>query len=130
MKAVPRISETEWEIMRVVWEHHPLTAAEVVERLAKRDPSWHPKTARTLLGRLVRKRAVRYEAQGRAYVYEPGMAESDCVAAESESFLERVFGGSLRPMLVHFAERQKLTREDLKELNDLLEEQTKPTKRR
>jgi BlaI family transcriptional regulator, penicillinase repressor len=121
MKGIPKISETEWEVMRVVWDHHPLTAAEVIQRLTEREPSWHPKTVRTLLGRLVHKRALKYEAQGRAYVYEPGVSESECIAAASESFLDRVFGGSLKPMLAHFVERQKLTREDLEELSDLLE---------
>src|SRR6266581_3207351 len=130
MKAIPKISETEWEVMRVVWDHHPLSAAEVIERLVQSDPSWHPKTVRTLLGRLVRKKALKYEAQGRSYVYEPEVSESECVAAASESFLERVFGGSLKPMLAHFVERQKLTREDLQELSDLLERgMEKPAKR-
>ncbi|MBM3882514.1 MAG: BlaI/MecI/CopY family transcriptional regulator [Verrucomicrobia bacterium] len=121
MKAVPKISETEWEIMRMLWAEHPLTAAEIIERLAARDPTWHPKTVRTFLARLVRKRALDYEAQGRAYVYEPRVNERDCVAAASASFLDRVFGGSLRPMLAHFVEERRLSRSDLAELRRLLD---------
>lgn len=122
MKFVPRISDTEWEIMRIIWMRHPLTANEVIERLAATDSGWHPKTARTLLARLVRKRALGYEARGRTYVYSPLVSEEDCVATASESFLDRVFGGSLKPMLAHFVERQKLTRKDLQELEKLLDE--------
>lgn len=122
MKVVPRISDTEWEVMRVIWAKHPLTANDVVERLSKADPRWHPKTARTLLARLVQKGALGYEAQGRTYVYSPLVSEADCVATASESFLDRVFGGSLTPMLAHFVERQKLTRKDLDELEKLLDE--------
>ena len=48
MKFVPRISDTEWEIMRIVWARGPITASEIIERLAAADASWHPKTARTL----------------------------------------------------------------------------------
>jgi len=110
--------------MRVIWDHRRLSAAQVTERLMKNDPSWHPKTVRTLLGRLLQKKALKYEAQGRAYLYEPAVSESECVASASESFLDRVFGGSLKPMLAHFVEQQKLTRKDLQELNDLLERGT------
>lgn len=130
MKFVPRISDTEWEIMRVIWLKHPLTANEVIEHLAAGGSGWHPKTARTLLARLVQKGALGYEARGRTYVYSPLVSEEDCVATASESFLDRVFGGSLKPMLAHFVERQKLTRKDLEELEKLLDENpvTKPRK--
>jgi BlaI family penicillinase repressor len=47
--------------------------------------------------------------------------ESECVAAASESFLDRVFGGSLKPMLAHFVERRKLSAAEVKELKELLE---------
>ena len=117
----PKISDTEWEVMRVVWAKHPITAAEIIERLVAADPSWHPKTARTLLARLVRKQALDYEPQGRLYVYEPLISEKECVAVASESFIARVFGGSLRPLLAHFVERQKLTSQDLEEVRRLLD---------
>jgi BlaI family transcriptional regulator, penicillinase repressor len=128
MKSVPRISETEWEVMRVVWAKHPIPANEIVQRLAEQDATWHPKTVRTLLARLVRKGALVYEAQGRTYVYEPRVREAECLAAASESFLERVFGGSLKPMLAHFVEQRRLTKQDLKELSDLLERKQKSHK--
>jgi BlaI family penicillinase repressor len=126
MKHVPKISDTEWEIMRVVWTQHPITAADIVAQLTARDPSWHPKTARTLLARLVEKKVLRYEERGRVYVYAPCVTEAECVAAASGSFVERVFGGSLKPMLVHFIEQRKLTRADLDELRKILDEQPKP----
>jgi BlaI family penicillinase repressor len=50
------------------------------------------------------------------------VSEEDCVHAESESFLQRLFGGSLKPLLVHYAKRQQLTAADLEELRKILEE--------
>jgi len=122
MKPTPRISETEWEIMRVVWARHPVTATEIIAKLIKQDATWHPKTARTLLARLVRKKVLGCELQGRAYVYEPRLSERECVNVASESFLDRVFGGSLMPMLAHFVEARRLTTKDLEDLRGLLEE--------
>lgn len=121
MKSTPRISDTEWEIMRIVWAQHPLSAAEIVARLAAADPTWHPKTARTLLARLVEKKALGYEARGRAYVYEPLVTEAECVAAASGSFVDRVFGGALKPMLAHFIGQRRLSRRELDELRAMLD---------
>lgn len=126
MKTAPRISETEWEVMRVVWDRHPITAAEVIERLVRQDATWHPKTARTLLARLVKKKALDYEPQGRLYVYEPRVSERDCVAAASDSFLGRVFGGSLKPMLVHFVQHRKPSRKEIDELKRILDGEDRP----
>lgn len=126
MKTAPRISETEWEVMRVVWDRHPITAAEIIERLVRQDATWHPKTVRTLLARLVKKKALDYEAQGRLYVYEPRVSERDCVAAASDSFLGRVFGGSLKPMLAHFVQHRKLSRKEIEELKRILDGEDRP----
>jgi BlaI family penicillinase repressor len=121
MKIPPRISDTEWEIMRVVWAHHPLTAAEIIARLSTGPDHWHPKTTRTLLARLVAKKALGVAPVGRAFAYTPLVKEADCMTAASESFLARVFGGSLRPMLAHLVESRKLTPGDLAELRAILD---------
>lgn len=124
-KFAPRISDAEWEVMRAVWNCHPATGNEIIERLSASSPAWHPKTVRTLLARLVRKKALHYKAEGRTYIYSPLVTEQEYVATVSDSFLGRVFGGSLRPMLVHFVEQEKLTKADLAELNKLLEKRSR-----
>lgn len=121
MKQVPSISETEWEIMEIVWRRGSASSQEIVEDLLAGDDTWHPKTAKTLLNRLVKKKALGFKKDGRAYTYRPLIKQEDCVGAESESFLDRVFGGSLKPMLAHFVEKRKLTRKELNELKALLE---------
>jgi BlaI family transcriptional regulator, penicillinase repressor len=130
MKKTPKISDTEWEIMRVVWAQHPISAADIIARLTASDSSWHPKTARTLLARLVEKKALDYEERGRAYVYEPLVTEQECIAAASGTFLERVFGGSLTPMLAHFITHRRLTRAELDELRLLLDAPKSPGKKK
>lgn len=132
MKTTPRISDTEWEIMRVVWMKYPLTANEIIAQLIATDPSWHPKTVRTLLARLVDKQALGYAASGREYVYSPLVSEQESLTTASESFLARCFGGSLKPMLAHFVGQQRLTKKEVEELrnllNDAAEGQNKPTR--
>src|SRR5690348_5299934 len=122
MKRLPRISENEWEIMRVMWSRGACSANELIEALRAKDQTWHPKTVKTYLTRLVNKQALDFLKQGRAYVYSALVNEQECVAVASESFLERVFGGSLKPMLAHFVERKKLSPEEIRGLKQLLDE--------
>ena len=122
MRKTPRISETEWEIMKVVWAQAPCSAGEIIAALQHRDPSWHPRTVKAFLNRLVKKKALGFSKEGRAYVYRPLVRRDECVDAASQSFLERVFGGSLKPMLAHFVERQKLSPAEIRELRRLLKD--------
>jgi len=122
MKRLPRISETEWEVMKVVWAQAPCSAGQIIEALTRRDSTWHPKTVKAFLSRLVRKKALGFRKEGRAYLYRPLVKEEDSVEAASMSFLDRVFGGSLKPMLAHFVERKKLSEAEIRELRRLLKE--------
>src|SRR5438552_17818033 len=121
MKRIPKISEAEWEVMKVLWAKAPLSAGEIIAALSTQDV-WHPKTVKTLLNRLMKKKALGFQKEGRAYLYRPLVKEVDCVKAVSASFLERVFGGSLQPMLAHFVEHRNLSAAEIRELKRLLEE--------
>jgi len=122
---IPRISDTEWEVMKVIWTEGSTTADVVIEQLQKQDPTWHPKTAKTLLNRLLKKGALGYDKTGRAYIYRALVNEKECQDAVSKSFLERVFGGSLRPMLAHFVERKKISPKEAAELRRILSQSGK-----
>ena len=122
---IPRISDTEWEVMKVIWTEGSTTADVVIEQLQKQDPTWHPKTAKTLLNRLLKKGALGYDKTGRAYIYRALVNEKECQDAVSKSFLERVFGGSLRPMLAHFVERKKISPKEAAELRRILNQSGK-----
>ena len=119
MKKMPKISESEWVVMKAIWLENPVTANQIVERLAD-STSWSPKTIKTLLNRLVQKGAVGYESKGRVYNYFPLIEEAVFVKEESRSFLKRVFGGALKPMLATLVESEDLSEEDIKELKRVL----------
>ena len=107
--------------MKIIWAGSPVLASEVITRLCA-DRKWHSKTIRTLLARLVKKRVIGYEHQGRAYLYRPLVKQADCVRAESNLFLDRFFGGALVPMLAHFLEGREISDSDKRELRLLLGE--------
>lgn len=120
MRKAPRISETEWEVMNVVWSQAPCSAGDIIAALQQTDASWHPRTVKAFLNRLVRKGVLGFKKEGRAYLYRPLLRREECVDAASDSFLERVFGGSFKPMLAHFVQRDKLSADEIRELRRLL----------
>jgi BlaI family penicillinase repressor len=119
MSKVPKISESEWLVMKVIWDENPISSNRVVEVLSDSTP-WNPKTIKTLLSRLVKKGAVGHESEGRSYLYYPLIEETVLVKAESESFLKRVFRGALKPMIATMVESEDLSEEEIEELKRLL----------
>jgi BlaI family penicillinase repressor len=124
MNPIPRISEAEWEVMEVLWRKHPLTALEVVQQLAPHK-AWKDLTIRSMLGRLVRKKAVGFRAEGKTYYYRPLVTREQCVQQVSQSFLERVFEGATASLLIHFVEKKSLTKKELAELEAILRQKKK-----
>jgi BlaI family penicillinase repressor len=116
-----RISAAEWEVMNQVWEQSPIAAAQIVEHLSRRR-DWTSRTIRTLIARLVGKRAVRSKMQGRRYLYWPAVDREHCVRQESRSFVERVFGGAPASMVLHLVRQTKLSPDEIRELRRILEE--------
>ncbi|WP_088186935.1 BlaI/MecI/CopY family transcriptional regulator [Desulfosporosinus sp. FKA] len=120
MNKIPNISDAEWEVMKVCWLSAPCSANEIVKSL-EQSTNWKPNTIKTLIGRLVKKGALAFKEEGRSYSYYPLITEEECIKAESKSFLTRVFGGALKPMLVTFLKEEKLSQVEIEELKQLLE---------
>jgi BlaI family penicillinase repressor len=121
MQNLPRISDTEWELMRVIWARQPVTAADIIGELQQEDPSWHPITAKTLLNRLVKKGAIDFTVKGRAYVYTARVKEVDCVRNAMDAFLNRVFEGSMSRMLDHYVSHRKVSPKQMRDLRKVVE---------
>ena len=117
---MPRISDAEWVVMAVLWEQSPRTAGEVVEALAGRE-SWSAATIKTMLNRLVRKRALKFKADGKRYLYSPAVSRQACVRSETRGLVDRLFGGATGALLAHFVEDARLSREEIDELRRMLD---------
>ena len=120
MKKIPKISEAEWQVMKVLWKKSPLTANDIIEILSK-ETSWKRETIRTLINRLVKKKALSFKKQSRQYLYFPLLNESECIMEETISFLDRIHGGSIEPMLAAFIESEKLSPEKIAKLKQILD---------
>ena len=119
-----KISPAEWEVLNVLWDRAPATAAEVFEALPQ-DKEWHAKTVNTFLARLVEKGVLEVQREGRSNVYLPRKTREQCIQAEGQSFLNRVFRGAFGPMLLHFVENADLSEDEIRELERLLRNKKK-----
>jgi BlaI family transcriptional regulator, penicillinase repressor len=124
---VPSISEAEWEVMNVLWQKWPQTANDVITSL-QGQKDWKAKTVRTLLDRLVQKGVVHVDKEHRVYTFYPLYSQDDCQRAEAESFIKRIYGGTVKSMLVQFIEEDSLSEEDIEELKSILDEKPKKKK--
>ena len=114
-----RISEGEYAVMEVLWHEAPLTAAEVASRVpAERE--WSLATVKTMLSRLLAKNLLSHEEDGRRYLYKPAIRREDYVAEESGRLIDRMFGGSVSPLVAQLAARDRLTPQDISEIEALL----------
>ena len=130
MKELPRISEAELEIMKVLWGKSPQTANEVIKEL-ELIVDWNPKTIRTLMNRLVQKEAVSYHHEkGRMYAYYPLVSQDHYLQVETRSLLKRFCGVAFKPLLVNFLKEEKLSSEDINELRQILDEKNEENQRK
>lgn len=121
MEDIPTISEAESVVMEVLWQSSPIATEDVVTAL-KSQQDWQEPTIKTLLNRLLRKRAISAQREGRRYLYSPILQREQWLSSESKGLLDRLFGGRVAPFVAHFSKQRKLTKKDLADLKRLIEE--------
>lgn len=116
-----KISGAESVVMEALWKREPLTAEEIGADVAA-GQGWSEATVKTLINRLLTKKALGATRDGRRFLYRPLVARSAYVQAESQGLLDRLFDGRLAPLVSHFSQNQTLSAEDIAELKRLIAE--------
>ena len=121
MNKIPKISDSEWEVMKVLWKKSPLTSSQIIEIL-KEYSSWNPKTIHTLISRLVNKDAIRVKKGEPFYLYSPNISEEECRKVETKSFIKKVYNGSINLLISNFIKDEKLSWKEIDELKQILDD--------
>lgn len=134
------ISKTEFEVLAAIWQKYPASAQDIIDRLnhdsassgtvsnlecnsaQQQDKTWHDKTVKTLINRMVKKGAIGFKQQGRRYFYSPLLEREAYQIKESRSIIDRLFGGRVAPLVAGFAKNQQLTKTDVDELKSLIKQ--------
>jgi predicted transcriptional regulator len=114
-----RISDAESRIMDALWRCGPLVVENIVAQTAPAQ-GWSDATVKALIGRLLKKKAIESFREGGRTHYRPLVTRGDYIAKESQTFLDRLFGGELAPLVSYFAERRKLSPKDIERLKALI----------
>jgi len=115
-----KISSAESVVMEALWRRSPLAAEDVVAEVAQ-PQGWTEATVKTLINRLLKKKALAATRDGRRFLYRPLVARAAYVQAESQGLLNRLFDGRLAPMVSHLSQARALSAEDIAELKKLIE---------
>lgn len=114
-----RISGAESQIMEALWAKGPLTPDGIVAEVGEAH-DWAPGTVKTLITRLLRKKAIEGRREPEGYLYRPLLSRDSYVLSESQGLVDRLFGGEVAPLVAHFAEHRVLTAKDIATLKHLI----------
>ena len=116
-----RISDAEAQVMAVLWLNSPLSTEDIASELQSRQ-GWQLTTIKTLLNRLLKKGAVTAVKEGRRYLYSPLLQRTEWVDEQATGLLDRLFGGSLAPLVARFTSQRRLEPADLAAIKKLLKD--------
>ena len=115
------LTDAEWKVMEELWDSGGATGRELTERMEKKM-GWNRSTTLTLLRRMEGKKALEVRQDGTVRTFVPLLHREDAALQETESFLSRVYHGSLSMMVSTLSRRQALSRREIEELYALLKE--------
>ncbi len=115
-----KLTEAEWQIMNTLWQRHPTTARDILDRLPA-GVNWAYTTVKTLLTRLVEKKAVTEGKQGNTSFYEPLVSQQRAQLSAFRSLLDQAFDGTIGPLVHLLAEEKQFMVGEKEELARILE---------
>ncbi len=116
-----KLSASEWKVLNCLWADSPRTVMQLVAEL-ERSVGWAKSTTITTLRRMEEKGLVRVEQAGRGKSYTPAVEREQAVTAETHSFLDRVYQGSVGLMMSAMAKRRELSQDEVAQLRAILDQ--------
>ena len=115
------LTPQELALMKILWRRGRATVRDVYEELRQTRQVAYT-TVMTMLNVLETKGHVQKEKQDRAFLYRPSRGEQAVVSSMVREFVNRVFDGASRPLLLHLAKDRKLTPEEREKLLSLIKD--------
>lgn len=122
------ISDGEWKVMNVLWDNSPRSLATIVKEL-ENDTGWSKATVFVMLKRLIAKNAVSVDTSGKVQLYSPLINKNEATITETQSFLKKVYGGSIGMMISSMSGQNTLSNEEIAELRKILDEAEQKNKK-
>lgn len=115
------LSEAEWHVLESLWADSPKVGSQIVADMKARK-GWSRSTTLTMLRRMTEKGLISCDDSGKMRTYTPLVYREEAAKKETESFLNRVYQGSVSMLLNSFVEKRNLTSDEIKELKEILDQ--------
>lgn len=115
------ITESEWEVMRVVWANKEVTSKEISEVLEKKK-EWKPATTKTFIGRLVKKEMLNTEKEGNKYLYTTDINEIDFIKSILGGLFSNVCNREKGEIIAHLLSQIDVSFGDIDKIDAILEQ--------
>ncbi len=102
--------------MKIVWRIGDATVRQVYEEVLKERKIAYT-TVMTMMGILEEKKFLKKTTGEKAHVYRPAQAKSLVMSRMVNDFVQRVFNGSAKPLMMHLVESEQITEDELKEIS-------------
>ena len=113
------LTESEWSVIKAVWETEPCTAPAIQEKLFP-PTGWHYSTVRTLMDRMVAKGVLKAKKEGKLTIYQSAVTREQAQRGELFYTLKHAFNGALTPMVQCLLDTREISREELVELKKII----------
>ena len=120
MKYNSGLSENEWYIMQVLWEKSSASLREICDAL-KESKGWTKHAISSFLKRMQEMGAISVDESGKVKNYVAVWNKEETILEETQSIMERVYKGNLLLMVSNAVKEQKLTKEEIEELKNMLD---------
>lgn len=113
--------DTEWAILRVVWEQEPCAAPTVQEALAEQR-AWTYATVKTLMDRMVKKGLLKVKKMRNLYLYQAAITRTRAQKSEVKRAVKQAFDGAFSPLMQFVLENEDLTQDDYQQMEQLIKQ--------
>lgn len=127
-KPIVELTESEWSIIKAVWENEPCTAPAIQEKLFQ-PTGWTYSTVRTLMDRMVVKGVLKARKEGKLTIYQSVVTRAQAQCGELFYALKHAFNGALTPMVQCLLENHELDANELGKLESLIKAKRKSAKK-
>jgi predicted transcriptional regulator len=113
------LTEGEWAIIQAVWDNHPCAAPTVQEAL-QGEKAWTYSTVKTMMDRMVAKGLLKTERIRNLILYRAAITRKEAQNSEIMRAVKRAFDGALTPMMQFLLDSNKLSKDQLAELESII----------
>jgi len=126
----PNITDAEWAVLERLWQEGPLSVRGLADYLYPKNGASEYATVHKLLERLEAKKYVDRDRAGGVYLFQAAISRDDVIGRQLESLVDKMYGGSLQPLLMNLVRVKKVTAQELRDLLELVDNLDRKRKNR